>query len=120
MKTVAWGPLYNQFKSKEFDTDKLERRVAALMMDDDVTAKRGIYAYVLNGEERYLNIRGFSGQMKRETYERQKGICKKCKKKFAIDEMEADHIKPWHEGGKTNAKNCQLLCKDDNRRKAAK
>jgi len=32
--------------------------------------------------------------------------------------MEDDHIKPWHEGGKTDAKNCQMLCKDDNRRKS--
>jgi hypothetical protein len=24
--------------------------------------------------------------------------------------MEGDHIKPWHEGGKTNAANCQMLC----------
>jgi 5-methylcytosine-specific restriction endonuclease McrA len=30
-----------------------------------------------------------------------------------IDEMEADHITPWHEGGKTVSENCQMLCKDD-------
>jgi len=29
--------------------------------------------------------------------------------------MEADQITPWHEGGKTNAENCQMLCKEDNR-----
>jgi len=27
----------------------------------------------------------------------------KCKKKFQLEEIEGDHIKPWHEGGKTNA-----------------
>ena len=32
--------------------------------------------------------------------------------------MEADHITPWHDGGKTNAVNCQMLCKEDNRRKS--
>lgn len=42
------------------------------------------------------------------------------KEKFDISKMEADHITPWHEGGKTNAENCQLLCKDDNRRKSGK
>jgi len=36
---------------------------------------------------------------------------------FSINEMEADHIDPWHSGGKTNEDNCQLLCKSDNRRK---
>ena len=34
--------------------------------------------------------------------------------------MEAGHAKPWHEGGRTTAGNCQLLCKDDNRRKSGK
>jgi len=32
--------------------------------------------------------------------------------------MEADHIKPWHAGGKSIAANCQMLCKDDNRSKS--
>ena len=48
----------------------------------------------------------------------QKGVCVKCKKKFSFEEMEADHIKPWHESGKTTTANCQMLCKDDNRRKS--
>lgn len=120
MKGVDWGFLFNLFKDKEFDTDKLEKRIAKLMMDDDVERKSGIYPYVLDGDERHLNIRAFSDNMKREAYERQKGICVKCRKKFQLDEMEADHIKPWHEGGKTDAKNCQMLCKDDNRRKSGK
>ncbi len=118
MKGVGWGPLYNQFKDEEFDTDKLEKRIAKLMMDEDVEKKSGIYPYVLDGDERHLNIRAFSPNMKREAYEKQKGICRKCKKKFDFDDMEGDHIKPWHEGGKTDAKNCQMLCKDCNRRKS--
>jgi hypothetical protein len=120
MKGVDWGTLYNQFKDKEFDTDKLEKHVAKLMQDDDVERKPGIYPYVLDGNERHLNIRAFSDNMKREAYERQKGVCVKCKTKFQLGEMEGDHIKPWHEGGKTNAANCQMLCKDDNRRKSGK
>lgn len=120
MKGVDWGVLYNKYKDNEFDTVKLEKWIAKLMMDDDVERKSGIYAYVLDGDERHLNIRAFSANMKREAYERQKGICVKCKKKFQLDEMEADHIKPWHLGGKTDANNCQMLCKEDNRRKSGK
>jgi len=56
--------------------------------------------------------------MKREAYERQNGFCPACKKEFSIGEMEADHIKPWHDGGKTIALNCQMLCKECNRRKS--
>jgi hypothetical protein len=119
MKGVDWGTLYNQFKDREFDTDKLEKHVAKLMMDDDVGRKSGIYSYVLDEDERHLNIRAFSDSMKREAFERQKGVCVKCNKAFQLDDMEGDHIKPWREGGKTNAANCQMLCKDDNRRKSA-
>lgn len=120
MKGVDWGLIYNQFKDKEIDTDELEKRVAELMMDDDVTRKSGIYPYVLDGDESHLSIRAFTDNMKREAYERQKGICVKCNKKFELDEMEADHVTPWHEGGKTNPANCQMLCKEDNRRKAGR
>lgn len=41
-------------------------------------------------------------------------------KKFELDEMEADHIKPWSKGGKTIKENCQLLCVECNRTKSAK
>lgn len=41
-------------------------------------------------------------------------------KYFEIGEMEADHIKPWYEGGKTVPKNCQMLYKEDNRTKSGK
>lgn len=58
--------------------------------------------------------------MKREAYEKQKGICTHCKKYFEINEMEADHITPWHLGGSTSADNCQMLCRDCNRRKSGK
>jgi 5-methylcytosine-specific restriction endonuclease McrA len=75
---------------------------------------RSEYAFILS----HLNIRAFTDQQKREAYERQEGICTKCKKHFEIEEMEADHIKPWHEGGKTISENCQMLCKQDNRIKS--
>ncbi len=120
LKGIAWGSLYNKYKDVVYDTAKVENQVAALMTDEDVTKKSGIYPYVLTGEEKHLNIRAFSDNQKREAYERQKGICIKCGKHFELNGMEADHITPWHEGGKTTAENCQMLCKDDNRRKSGK
>jgi hypothetical protein len=123
MSNVPWGVLYNQFKGKIFDSKKLEKEISELMQDEDVTKKSGIYEYVLTRNEKFLNIRAFTDKMKREAYERQKGICPHCKgenkkKKWEIEEMEADHIKPWHEGGKTISENCQMLCKQDNRTKS--
>jgi len=120
MKGVEFGPLYNEFKNKKIDSKKIEKEITELMQDEDVTKKSGIYPYVLTREEKYLNIRAFTDKMKREAYERQKGICPKCKEHFGIEEMEADHINPWHEGGKTVFENCQMLCKQDNRTKSGK
>lgn len=34
--------------------------------------------------------------------------------------MEADHIIPWHKGGKTEKENCQMLCMKCNRTKSGK
>jgi len=118
MSSVQWGELYNQFKDAKLNAGKLEGEIKELMQDEDVTKKSGIYPYVLTRQEKYLNIRTFTDRMKREAYERQKGICVKCKKRFEIEEMEADHIMPWHEGGKTISENCQMLCKQDNRTKS--
>jgi len=120
MKGVAWGELYNEFHEKKWDPQQLEKEVSRLMEDDDVTNKKGIYSYVLDGKEKHLNIRAFSNSQKRQAYEKQKGICPKCQQHFEIDEMEADHITPWHEGGKTREDNCQMLCRECNRRKSGR
>ncbi|MBU4102291.1 DUF262 domain-containing protein [Patescibacteria group bacterium] len=120
MRGVEFGPLYNEFKNKKIDSKKLEKEITELMQDEDVTKKSGIYPYALTRNEKFLNIRAFTEKQKREAYEKQKGVCKKCKEHFEIEEMEADHIKPWHEGGKTTDKNCQMLCKECNRRKSGK
>ena len=120
MKGIEWGYLFNEFGKKAFDAKKLEKEIAALMQDDDVTNKKGIYAYVLDGKEKHLNIRAFTPTQKRKMYEEQKGVCPYCKKHFELSEMEADHITPWHEGGKTELSNGQMLCKDCNRRKSGK
>lgn len=120
MNSVQWGELYNKFKGKGLNAKKMEAEVKELMQDEDVTKKSGIYPYVLTRQEKYLNIRAFTEKQKREAYEKQKGKCAKCKKRFEIEEMEADHIKPWHEGGKTVSENCQMLCKQDNRTKSGK
>jgi hypothetical protein len=118
MKGQDWGGLYDQFHQKTLDAQALERDIARLMADDDVTNKRGIYPYVLTREERHLNIRAFTANQKREAYERQQGQCPRCKgKHYELADMEADHITPWHEGGKTTPDNCQMLCKAHNRRK---
>lgn len=90
------------------------------MQDEDVTKKSGIYEYALTRKERFLSIRAFTDKMKRETYERQKGICSACLAYFELAEVEADHITPWSQSGKTTTENCQMLCRECNRRKSGK
>ena len=120
MKGVEWGILYKQYKDKVFDYQQIDEEVKRLILDDDVTKKTGIYPYILTGKEKFLSIRAFTEAQKLSAYERQLGICPDCGLHFDLNQMEADHITPWHLGGKTIAENCQMLCKDCNRRKSGK
>ena len=120
MKGLPWGVLFNRHGAKGLDAAQLEERIKTLMEDDEVKRNAGIYEYLLDGSEKHLNLRKFSKKLKRAAYERQAGICAACGGHFDLEQMEADHIKPWSAGGKTVAENCQLLCKACNRRKGKK
>ena len=75
MKGLEWGLFYNAHKDKPLDADELEAEVSRLMMDDEVTSKRGIYEFVLTGAEKHLNLRAFSESQRRQVYEKQGGMC---------------------------------------------
>lgn len=120
MKGLPWGLMFNRHGGKFLDADELERQIVALMEDDEIKRNAGIYEYLLDGDEKHLNLRKFSAKIKRAVYERQKGICAKCGGHFDLKQMEADHITPWSKGGKTEIGNCQMLCKNCNRRKSDK
>ena len=72
------------------------------------------------GVERHLSIRKFSDKMAQTAYARQNGKYPICGKKFTLEQMQADHVRPWSKRGRTTADNCQMLCRDCNRRKGAK
>lgn len=132
MKGLEWGQYYSRYKDKKLDAKELEARIAKLMQDDEVKSKKGVYEYVLSDDERHLNLRAFSESIKRAVYEKQGGICANSKgsikgvkcfhedEKLDIGEMEADHIIPWSKGGKSEKENCQMLCRECNRRKSNK
>lgn len=120
MKGLPWGLFYNKHHERtDLDPKKLEQRINALMADDDVTRKSGVYEYVLTGKEKALSIRAFNKRDARTAYERQKGICPICGKHYDIEKMHADHITPWSKGGHTTPDNCQMLCRDCNLKKGA-
>jgi hypothetical protein len=120
MKGLDWGGFYNKHKDTKFNAAKFEQRIAELIDDEEVNSKKGIYEYLLTGDERTLSLRAFDQKTQVTVYEKQKGICPACQKKYDIGAMEADHIVPWSKGGKTVLSNCQMLCKLDNRTKSGK
>jgi hypothetical protein len=120
MKGLDWGSFYNDHKDDKLNAAKLEDQIVELIDDDEVDSKRGIYEYLLTGNEKTLSLRAFDQKTQVKIYEKQKGICPVCKKQYDIGAMEADHIVPWSKGGKTVPENCQMLCKLDNRTKSGK
>ena len=115
MKKVEWGFLYNEHGKRKLNANKLEKKVAKLMeFDETISSLKGIYSYVLDGVEKHLSIRSFKKIQKSKMYERQKGICPTCKNHFKQNQMHGDHIKKWHEGGRTTLENGRLLCAECN------
>ena len=122
MKGLDWGELFRQYGKCKYDPAEMEIDVQRLMADDDVTRKGGIYEYLLSrgNREDALSIRKFTDSQKRAAYERQNGLCPKCKLHFEYEEMEGDHIVPWSKGGKTVPENLQMLCRRCNALKSDK
>jgi len=135
MKGLDWGILYNRFKGNAYKSSYLQRRVAELMEDENVTDKTGIFEYLLDGEQspQLLSVRVFDDITKRKVYNRQtaeareRGIsnCPLCAighdanrtRLWTLKEMDADHVTAWSKGGATDISNCQMLCRTHNRAK---
>ena len=107
-------------------------RVRALLADESVTNRRGIWEYVLGRETdtRLLEIRVFDRKTARAAYDKQttaakakgESNCPLCatghsanaKRMYAFEEMPAAHVTAWSKGGATDINNCQMLCKTHN------
>lgn len=120
MKGLPIGEWYNTYGTNKYDSGDFEKEIKRLIADDDVTKKKGIYEYLLTGNENKLSIRTFSMEQSIKAFEAQKGVCPICGKVFTIEEMQADHITPWSKGGKTSDENLQMLCQTCNRTKSNK
>ena len=119
MNGLPWGVWYNKYKDTEYDSDELEKRIQELLKDDyEVQSFRGIYEYLLTGNQKSLNLRAFEKKDKQWAYEKQNHKCPYCKKEFDFDQMHGDHKTPWSKGGKTDRKNLQMLCTECNLKKS--
>jgi hypothetical protein len=135
MRGLEWGRLYETYHLAKYDLVQLNKRVKTLYDDGYVKAPKGIWEYVLGGEDdaRLLDIRLFDGPTKRAVYKLQtasaadSGIsnCALCAagkgrnstKVWKFDEMDADHVTAWTKGGLTSIDNCEMLCRSHNQSK---
>ena len=120
MKGLDWAWLYDKYGSETLDTVALGKRISELMRDSEIQKQSGIIPFVLTGDEHYLDLRAFPEDIKLAVWEQQNHLCKSCGREFDFEFMEGDHITPWRDGGRTVAENCQMLCRECNRRKGAK
>lgn len=130
-----WGRLYRQYHTRAYDRDAVTARVDELITDTQVQDRKGIFEYILGGEQdtSLLNIRVFDDRTKKTVYDKQtkaavakgKSNCPYCAighdnnahRIYRLSEMDADHVTAWSKGGSTDASNCQMLCKTHNRAK---
>ena len=135
MRGLDWGDLYEKYKGTAYKADQLNERLQELLNDSSVKDKKGIYPYLLGGEEdpRLLNVRLFEDSVKKAAYKRQTdkstaaGIsnCPLCAvgdnankaRIYKEKEMEADHVAAWSKGGLSTLENCEMLCVTHNRSK---
>jgi hypothetical protein len=135
MRGLEWGRLYEQYHRKPYDPKKMSKDVTMLVADDFVKSRKGIFEFLLGGssDTKLLEVRVFDTPVKRATYEKQtqeaehndKSNCPLCavgheankRRIYKFAEMDADHVSAWSKGGKSSAKNCQMLCITHNRAK---
>lgn len=132
---VEWDRLYRHFHNTAYDASKVKDRVDELRDDPAVHNRKGIYEYVLGGEQdkRLLDVRMFPPQVKKVVYKRQtaeaeaSGVsnCPLCAhgsnanrtRIYKLKDMDADHVTAWSRGGATDEANCEMLCVTHNRSK---
>ncbi|AWB96268.1 HNH endonuclease [Agromyces badenianii] len=138
MRGLAWGRLYEAFHTTAYDPAKIDAGVKRLIGDPFVHSRKGIFEYLLGGEQcpELLEVRLFDDKTKKLVYQQQtdaatksgKSNCPLCavgenankSRIYKQNEMDADHVAAWSKGGATDLANCEMLCVPHNRAKGNK
>lgn len=132
---LEWGRLYEEYHKKAYNPAKVSAEAHELYADPYVKNRKGVFEYILGGsvDTKLLDVRVFDEATKKSVYATQtkaaqaKDIsnCPHCAighdvnkaKIWSLSDMDADHVSAWSKGGKSDIKNCQMLCKTHNRAK---
>ena len=135
MRGLEWGRLYEEYHKKAYSPAKVSAEVQKLYADPYVKNRKGVFEYLLGGsiDTKLLEVRVFDDATKKAVYATQtakaekkgESNCPHCaighdankSKIWKLSEMDADHVSAWSKGGKSDIKNCQMLCKTHNRAK---
>jgi len=132
---LEWGRLYEQYHKKSYDPKKVSAEVRKLYGDPYIKNRKGIFEFILGGsvDTKLLEVRIFDEATKKAVYATQtakaekkgESNCSHCAighdankaKIWSLSDMDADHVSAWSKGGKSDIKNCEMLCKTHNRAK---
>lgn len=135
MQGLEWGRLYERYHNTSFDPKKVSSKVHQLYGDLYVKNRKGIFEYILGGstDTKLLEVRVFDDATKKSVYQTQTSKAQKTKKSncshcalghdankakiWNLSDMDADHVSAWSKGGKSDIKNCEMLCKTHNKAK---
>ena len=135
MRGLEWGRLYEAYHKQAYDSSKVSAAVQKLYADPYVKNRKGVFEYILGGsaDTKFLEVRVFDEATKKAVYAAQtakveakgKSNCSLCAvghdankgRIWKLAEMDADHVAAWSKGGKTDPKNCQMLCRTHNQAK---
>lgn len=138
MRGLEWGRLFETYHNTPYNPTEVSTKLHELYADAAVKKRAGIFEYILGGcvDTRLLEIRIFEESTKKAVYEKQTNDAKNCGKSncplcalgtdnnsvriWRYNEMDADHVTAWSNGGATDISNCQMLCKTHNRAKGNK
>lgn len=138
MRGLEWGRLFETYHNTPYNPTEVSTKLHELYADAAVKKRAGIFEYILGGcvDTRLLEIRIFEESTKKAVYEKQTNDARDCGKSncplcalgtdnnstriWKYNEMDADHVTAWSNGGATDISNCQMLCKTHNRAKGNK
>lgn len=118
MNAVNWGEMYAKYGDVEYDPVEMSEMLDKLLKArhdkelDNSPKLATLIEYCFSRDSKLLIPRAFDDIQRRAMYKIQSGKCAHCGEKFDLPDLEAHHIVPWMEGGRTVLDNGELVCRN--------